>query len=159
MTTQGLHYTLCGLDSVYLLDGFEYEETKRGRRLHIHDQEGLHQTIGRCLVRQARGLTGRELKFLREELGLSQTSLARLIGESDQSVARREKREKPYKRPPAQERMIRFLYEERTQNEKLHDFLKSIANSDDFGDTAQLTFEFEKDDRWRKSEHVIDEAA
>jgi putative transcriptional regulator len=134
METQRLPYTLCGLDGVYLLNGFKYKETPRGRRLHIDDQEGLHQAIGRHLVRQGRGLTGRELRFLREELGLSQTSLARLLGESEQSVARREKREKPYKRPPSQERMIRYLYEEKhiNENEKLADFLKGIADADDF---------------------------
>ena len=91
MTTERLHYTMCGLDDVYLMNGFEYKETPRGRRLHIFDQEGLHKAIGGYLIRQSRGLTGKELRFLREELDLSQTTLARWIGESDQSVARRER--------------------------------------------------------------------
>ncbi len=157
MTEQRLHYKMCGLDDVYLLNGFEYKETPRGSRLHIFDQEGLHRAIGRHLVRRPKGLTGRELRFLREELGLSQSRLADLIGESDQSVARREKRDKPYKRPPAQERIIRFLYQQSIieSDETLNQFLSELVDADDFGHTEAVFSRESEAERWDISDERL----
>lgn len=146
-----LHYTMCGLDHVYLIDGFRHEETPRGRRLHIENQEELHKAIGAYLLRQSRGLTGRELRFLREEINLSQVNLARLLGESDQSVARREKRDAPFKRPPTQERILRFLYDEKVlqRDETLSDFLQELANADNVSE-ENVAFEPEEGG-WRQA--------
>ena len=112
MARQRWKYTGCGLDGIYLLNGFELEDGKRGRVVKVRDLEGLHRAIGEDLVRQKRSLNGRELRFLRNELGLSQSTLADLLGESEQTVARREKAKRRPKRPTPQERLIRFLYEE-----------------------------------------------
>lgn len=46
------HYTECGLDNVYLLNGFEYVETPRGSGAMIKNWKGLHGAIGRHLVRE-----------------------------------------------------------------------------------------------------------
>jgi putative transcriptional regulator len=45
------HYRECGLDNIYLLNGFDPVETPRGVSVQIRDREGLHLAIGRCLVR------------------------------------------------------------------------------------------------------------
>lgn len=46
MNEQRLHYTACGLDNIYLLDGFHIVEGRRGRVVRIEDQQGLHKAIG-----------------------------------------------------------------------------------------------------------------
>ena len=82
--TETNHYTECGLDSVYLVNGFELKDS----RLRIHDIEGLHCAIGRWLVSTRKRLSGGEIRFLRHELELSQTKLAFLLGVDERTVLR-----------------------------------------------------------------------
>lgn len=147
-----LHYTMCGLDDVYLLDGFSYEETSRGRMLRVEAQGELHKAIGRWLVQLNRGLTGKELRFLREEVNLSQANLARLLGESDQSVARREKRDDPFKQPTTQERVLRYLYNQNVleTNETLCAFLNAMADADN-RPRENVEFEPSDDGKWHEA--------
>jgi len=134
-------YTACGLDDIYLLDGFRITgNSPRGPVVQIEYVQDLHRAIGEDLIRQKRSLIGKELKFLRHELGLSQPALASLLGESEQSVARREKSKKRPKKSNTQERMIRYLYEEHIGgNEKLTQFLKDLAALDDGNDDEPWT--------------------
>ncbi|HEX4294787.1 MAG TPA: hypothetical protein VHZ29_11685, partial [Rhizomicrobium sp.] len=76
MAEKRFKYTACGLDNIYLGNGFSIEKTSRGRVVRIEDLQGLHRAIGEMLVRQKRSLVGAELRFLRQELGLSQSRLA-----------------------------------------------------------------------------------
>ncbi len=142
-----LHYSACGLDDVYLLNGFTVSDSSRGEVTKIKDIDGLHRAIGGNLVRQKRSLNGKELRFLRTELGLSQANLATLLGESDQSVARREKQARRDRRLGAQERLIRFLYDEDIGgNETLTSFLKELEELDERGDREGWKLEA---DGWR----------
>jgi hypothetical protein len=53
---EGYHYTRCGLDYVYLLNGYEVRETAHGRGLAIEDGDDLHdRPLHRHLARQAEG--------------------------------------------------------------------------------------------------------
>jgi putative transcriptional regulator len=133
MKEQGWKYAACGLDDVYLLSGYHVEgEGPRGPIVRIQDIDGLHRAIGEDLVRQKRSLNGKELRFLRNELGLSQTNLADLLGESEQTVARREKAKRRPKTPTPQERMIRYLYEQHIGgDEKMKEFLHDLATLDE----------------------------
>ncbi len=142
-------YTASGLDDIYLVNGFTTTDGPRGPVTHIHNIDGLHRAIGEDLVRQRHSLTGREMRFLRHELGLSQSNLADLLGVSEQSVARREKTKKRTARPSPQERLIRFLYEEHIGgNEKLAVFLKDLAELDEV--RIQEPWKLEQDS-WRKA--------
>lgn len=85
------HYTECGLDDVYLLSGYEIEQTEYGEVVSVRHADELHHTIGECLVRNKKLLCGKELRFLRREMDLTQAELAKLVGVSDQTVARWEK--------------------------------------------------------------------
>ena len=69
------HYTQCGLDNVWLTNGYEITETPYGKSLSIDDVEGLHTAITQALIDIARPLTGDELRFLRIHLDLSQKAL------------------------------------------------------------------------------------
>lgn len=86
-----LHYTDCGLDNIFLLNGFEYDEYDGEKFLTITDLDGLHRAIGLHIVLEKKAPTGQEMRFLRTELHLSQAQLASKLGVSDQSVARWEK--------------------------------------------------------------------
>lgn len=143
------HYTQCGLDNVYLLDGYTIKHGRRGNTVHITDQKGLHTAIGESLIRQRSGLNGKELRFLRNEMGLSQPCLARLLGESEQSVARREKRATGTKKIGNQERMIRYIYEQFIGgHEQIIDFLTSLAEQDE---RDRERWEFRKGHEWDRA--------
>ena len=109
MTDQEHHYRECGLDYVYLRNGFTFEQTKYGKALSIHDVDGLHRAIGTYLIRDKKVLTGAEVRFLRHELDLSQRILGGLLDKSSQTVARWEKDQIKIDGPA--DRLLRLLYE------------------------------------------------
>lgn len=88
-----LHYTACGLDDVYLLSGYEIEKTSEGEGISIKNLDRLHKAIGCHLVREKKALSGKELRFLRKQMDLTQAELGTIIGLSAQQVARWEKGE------------------------------------------------------------------
>ena len=88
-----LHYKECGLDDVYLVSGYGIEKTPYGDGLSIKDIDQLHIAIGRHLASQKKVLTGKELRFLRTQMGRTQASLGKVLGLSSQQVARYEKGE------------------------------------------------------------------
>jgi DNA-binding transcriptional regulator YiaG len=103
------HYTECGLDNIYLANGFTIHETEYGEGVSIEDTEGLHEAISRGIIAAPREMTGAEFRFLRLELDLSQRRLGDLINADEQAVRRWEKyRNKPVK--GAADRMLRVLY-------------------------------------------------
>ncbi len=126
------HYTECGLDNIYLLNGFKSVETPRGIGVIIQDVEGLHLAIGTMLVRDKRNLSGKEFRFLRHELNLTQQNLALILGVSVQSVARWEKDQMKEGIPGPAQRLLRLLYEERTSgNREIMEPLEKLAELDE----------------------------
>lgn len=105
------HYQGCGLPNVYLQNGYELTESPYGEGVVIHDLEGLHDAIGQIIVSSKGPLAGSEFRFLRNELELSQTMLAELLGCDEQSIARWEKGKSKQVNAPA-ERLLRRLYQE-----------------------------------------------
>ena len=85
------HYTLCGLDYIWLKNGYSIKETKYGTGVSIHDQKGLHHLIADNICNNRASLSGSEFRFLRKELKFSQKSLGDLLDVSDQTVANWEK--------------------------------------------------------------------
>jgi len=88
---QKYHYTECGLDNIYLLNGFEVMTFEDEQVVSVHNTEGLHLAIGTDILNKTSLLNGQELRFLRKEMGLSQKELAALFGKTDQTVANWEK--------------------------------------------------------------------
>ena len=139
------HYKESGLNNVWLLNGFYFSQTPYGETLRIENIEGLHKTIG-CLFAEGQyKLHGRQFRFLRHELNMSQSALATLFGVGAQTIARWEKNE--IKIPHAQEALIRKLYLEkigkRGNIKKLLDEIADLENKID-----RLTLE-EKNNVWR----------
>ena len=113
MENQPYHYRQCGLDHVYLVNGFERANTKYGESVRVHDIDGLHRAIGMYLIVQKRALTGAEVRFIRHELDLSQRGLGALLDKSGQTVARWEKGE--VQTDGTAERLLRLLYKNHAQ--------------------------------------------
>src|SRR4030095_4658011 len=88
-TMKGLyHYTLCGLDNIWLVNGYKHHDTAYGPGVAVEDVDGLHRAIATDLICGKRDLSGKELRFLRKGLDLSQEGLAMLLGTTAQTVAR-----------------------------------------------------------------------
>jgi putative transcriptional regulator len=122
------HYKACGMPNVWLKNGFKIEKTPYGEGVTIEDVEGLHQAIGEIIVTRPEPLVGAEFRFLRQELELSQTALASLLGKDEQAVARWEKGAAK-KVDPSAERLLRILYQQTTLGDKkLRPILEMLQN-------------------------------
>ncbi len=73
----GLHFTDCGLDNVYLLDGYEIIETGYGPAPVIKDPAELHHAITAHIL-GLRELDGKTAAFLRAWLGMSVDQIAQI---------------------------------------------------------------------------------
>jgi len=146
------HYRQCGLDNVYLRNGFEVESTKPGEAIRIHDVDGLHLAIGMYLIQEKKVLSGSEIRFLRHELDLSQRTLGNLLDKSDQAVARWEKGKSRIDGPA--DRLLRLLYEshvaeeQRTGN-RVRELLEQLAQLDS-SDIGDVQFE-DTDTGWSRA--------
>ncbi len=85
------HYTECGLDNIYLINGFKEADTEYGKAFSVLNVDGLHKAIGLSVTEEPRPLCGDEIRFLRKELDLSQKKLGLIMAVKDQTVARWEK--------------------------------------------------------------------
>jgi DNA-binding transcriptional regulator YiaG len=133
------HYLECGLRNVWLANGYEEHETPYGSGIAIHDVEGLHRVIGRGLVAKIGKLTGAEMRFLRQEMGLSQAKLATMFGNEAQTVALWEKRGG---QPKMADRFIRALYSEQLDgNAHIIEMIERLVDSDLIDTDARLTME------------------
>ena len=103
------HYRISGLPNIWLANGFEWRDTAYGKAISFQDVDGLHAAIGRTLLGKGE-LTGREFRFLRVELDLSQAELGKMFGKSDQAVALWEKGRGA---PQWAQRILLGLYRER----------------------------------------------
>jgi DNA-binding transcriptional regulator YiaG len=88
-----LHYKTCGLDDIYLVNGYSVEETAYGRGIAIHDIDDLHQAIALRIVSEKKRLNGKEFRFLRKQMDMTQAELGIRLGVDAQTVARYEKGE------------------------------------------------------------------
>ncbi|MBM3557037.1 MAG: helix-turn-helix domain-containing protein [Alphaproteobacteria bacterium] len=109
-TKGAFRYSGCGLNDIYLTSGFVEKETPRGRAVSIADLDGLHRAIGADLVKRRKRLNGREIRFLRGQMDLTQAELAQLIGCDVQQIARYEKDQNAA--PGAADRLLRMMYRE-----------------------------------------------
>jgi DNA-binding transcriptional regulator YiaG len=86
-----LHYTTCGLDNVYLLSGFKRETIDGEEYVTVEDLDGLWKAIGLRLVTTRKALAPKEIRFLRQQMDMTQSELGARLRVADQTVARWEK--------------------------------------------------------------------
>ena len=88
------HYTHCGLDHVVIETDVVTDDAGEGV-VSIPAVGLLHRAIAEGVINASGLLTGREFRFLRTEMGLTQDELARVFHRDSQSIARWEKGETP----------------------------------------------------------------
>lgn len=134
------HYTECGLDNVYLINGYVPVSTPRGEGVKIQDIEGLHRAIGLMLVEEKQSLNGNEFRFLRHEMNMTQKTLAGILGVDAQSVARWEKGQTQTDGPS--QNILRLLYREYIGgNIAIVEPLKRLAELDEALEHDDISFE------------------
>lgn len=85
-------YTTCGLDGIFLKNGYSLVETAYGEGVSIDDLEGLHMAIATDIIKQRTPMTGHQFRFLRKEQDLVQSELAAMLRIDVQTVANWEKK-------------------------------------------------------------------
>lgn len=68
MRPEPYHYKACGLEGIYLLNGYTVEEHDGERHVFVENVDELHKAIGRHIISKRKGLTGAEIRFLRNTL-------------------------------------------------------------------------------------------
>ena len=120
------HYTDCGLPNVYLRDGFIVRDIDGEEAVAIRNLEKLHKAIGLDIVHKAPALTDEEIRFLRKEMELTQSSLANIIGVSEDSIRGWENNRGNVSAPA--DKLLRGLYSEHVNGDgHLSDLLNEIG--------------------------------
>ena len=138
-----LHYTACGLDDIYLLSGYDIDNIDGDECITVRNLDGLHGAIGNYLVKGKKILSGKEIRFLRRQMDLTQSELARLFGCDAQQIARYEKDEN--KIPGPADRLLRAVYGEHVGGRiPITELLRAIDELDAKIDDRQLFEETEE---------------
>jgi DNA-binding transcriptional regulator YiaG len=91
MTTY--RYTECGLDNV-IIHGVESIVDDTGEQVvRIPNINGLHSAIAESILLRQASISGRELRFIRTEMGLTQAELAAIVHREPLAVSRWERGE------------------------------------------------------------------
>jgi DNA-binding transcriptional regulator YiaG len=120
-----LPYRACGLEGIFLLNGYEIVEHDGDKGVSITNLEGLHRAIGHHIVTERKTLAPKEIRFLRNTIGMTQAELASCLGVTSQTVARWEKAQCDV--PGSAEKLLRivFLAAQLTTDE-LEEFRKTL---------------------------------
>jgi len=87
------HYTECGLQNVFI-DGLDFLVDDAGDEIiTIPAINELHRLIAKGIVSHKHGISGEELRFLRTEMGFTQSELAAIVHHDKQSIGRWERSE------------------------------------------------------------------
>jgi putative transcriptional regulator len=124
------HYVECGLTNIYLQNGFKLD---REKNLFIEDINNLHKIIGLSIVKKRMKLNGREIRFIRHMMDLSQRALGQLIGVGHQNILRWESGK--FKITQSAERVLRIIFfeflDEKSRAKDLIDELSDLDNQRD----------------------------
>jgi len=140
------HYTACGLDWVYLENGFKVEETAYGRGMSVENADELHEAIAREVILSPALMRGQELRFLRSLLDCSQSGLAHSIGVTRATVARWEAEPNAPISPTA-DRVVRLLYAGSELKDKTVQRILELMSDIDALDRQHRAFA-ETDGKW-----------
>lgn len=139
------HYTESGLTNVWLENGFIVRETPYGKSTAIEDAHGLNKVLAMNLVQKPGRITGKELRFLRVFLGLSQESLGkRCLGVTEQSVSLWERTGKVPQQTDLVTRML--VLEQLNGNGRMTDLIDRINTVDRL--IHQKIVATERKDKW-----------
>jgi putative transcriptional regulator len=147
------HFIESGLDNIYLKNGFKEIDTHEGKAVSIVDIDNLHKAIAQCIIRKDEPLLGKEFRFLRIEMDLSQKAIGQLMEKTDQTIAIWEKGQEPV--PALADKAIRDLYSESIGEGTIAGLLQKLSEADRRLHEIKLEIELrEQDSSW----HVIQQA-
>ena len=144
-------YRGCGLDGIYLCNGYTVEEIDGETFTHIEDRESLHKVIALNLAEHRKTLTPTELKFIRVAMDLTQGGLAKALGVSSQSVARWEKGQVEI--PGPADRMLRILVMvQMLPDDELAQLVRELSETlDSMDETNVVPLQFRHDIEWKEA--------
>lgn len=88
-------YTECGLDNVVIEGISTVVDDAAETVLTIPNINGLHRAISLGIVSRKSSMSGKELRFLRTEMGMTQAELATMIHREPLAISRWERGETP----------------------------------------------------------------
>lgn len=104
------HYKACGLDNV-ILEGIDMVQDDAGEKTMTIQAVGrLHKVIAAMVIQKPHALNGKELRFLRTEMGMTQAELANILRCESLTISRWERDENPINE--AADALARLLAEE-----------------------------------------------
>lgn len=122
------HYTECGLDNVWLENGYVTKMTAYGKATSVDDAIGLHKVLAMELTQKKGRVTGKELRFMRTVLSMSQEGLSKCVGATEQSVSLWERTGKV---PQYADSILRLLVSEQLNgNSKVSDIIERINTAE-----------------------------
>jgi DNA-binding transcriptional regulator YiaG len=125
------HYTECGLDNVWLANGYVEHKTPYGTGVSVSEADQLHEVLALAIATKHGRISGKELRFLRAMLDFSQAALGVTLGVKDQSVSLWERKDSI---TTAAEAIVRMLVVEKLNgNQRVEDMLSRIADLDAAG--------------------------
>lgn len=139
------HYTESGLQNVWLTSGYAVRKTPYGKGVAIQDAAGLHNVICSAIAHKP-SLTGAELRFLRKEMGMSQSALAGLLGTTEQNVSLWERRGRI---PRPSDRLVKLICLEYLKEDVQIRTLIERLNQQDLRAQEKLRFEHKR--TWREA--------
>jgi putative zinc finger/helix-turn-helix YgiT family protein len=138
-TKEDYRYKECGLDNVILSDLTVYRCNCGEEMPAIPNMEGIHKVIGLETIQSKTVLSGKQIRFLRKEMGLMATELADILGANKVTVSRWESGEEPIGH--ANDKLVRVLYLRRMDE----DFKKVIKLNTEIGPILErITYETKK---------------
>lgn len=141
------HYQESGLRNVWLRNGYTTIDTPYGKATAIDDVAKLHEAIAVQLTMKPGRLSGADIRFLRKEMELAQTSLGAMLGVSAQTLALWEKGKAKITAPS--DKFLRMVvqghYRGHATVRKVIDMLNHLDHSQHEG---RLVFE-EEGRRWK----------
>lgn len=145
-------YTGCGLDNIFLINGYKITHHDGEEYVAITDIDGLHRAIGRHLVMHRKGLSPKEVRFVRKAMELTQAELAAKLGNDAQSVARWEKG--ICAMPGTAEKLFRVIYwaenitcdEDRVALERL--LVSALSELDQIDEVEPAQAKFSLSEKW-----------
>ena len=102
------HYIECGLNNVFI-DSIDVCKCTCGEKLVIIPaMPELHSQIGIALVKKKALLNGKEIRFLRKNMGLTATKLSKIIGVEIETISRWENGKQAITKP--HDRLLKLVY-------------------------------------------------
>lgn len=132
------HYKECGLDYVYLENGYTEHETPYGKGVSFDDVDAMNNGIAKIIIQHKSHLQGQDVKFLRSVINMSQTRFGHMIGVSRASIASVEAEPlKDVSKP--MDKLARIFALEYIDDQKVRALIDRLGDIDDAQDNEEIS--------------------